>query len=163
DVVTVSPGTCSANSTPAITERAAFPVHNVTTSTVRNLPLLNRSLASCAYDRVGRILKRLLILGAMPAALFAMPPAAGAEAANATPHTAGPALQAFTGTGTGTQSFGAFIDDVFQNGTYTSTGQLGSGRFGFDEGLNAGATFTRSDGAQLSGTTLVDTPGACGD
>ena len=31
EVETLSPGTCSARSTPAITERAALPVHNDTT------------------------------------------------------------------------------------------------------------------------------------
>jgi hypothetical protein len=87
-------------------------------------------------------------------------------AATTPPHDAAPvngaALQAVSGTGTGTQGFGAFIDDVFLDGTYLSTGQLGSGKFSFDEGLNPSADFIRSDGARLHGNSVTETPGACG-
>jgi hypothetical protein len=113
---------------------------------------------------VGKLLRRIIVVGALPVAVaIAVPSPSGATTKSSASPVNGPALQAFTGSGTGTGSFGvAVIDDVLFSGHYSSTGQLGSGTFDFRVGLDPFARFTRSDGARLSGNAVVDTPGVCG-
>jgi ribosomal protein L24E len=93
-------------------------------------------------------------------ALFApfMSQAATAESA---PRVAVAPTQAFIGSGTG--GFDAsFRDEPTYTGRYSSTGQMGSGSFIIDTGINAFAAFTRSDRMRLYGTSVVQTPFACG-